>query len=121
MNSGIAWVRPQKTKFFNEIVEPKQINIMTQTQATTNSSTTLISPLVFTSIFESKSSTVLLRSLIGLAEVMAILLSIAFLPSMITADTVAVKTIVQPKIEIANNSRTCGDRNRGNGTFDCPV
>ena len=121
MNSDIAWVRPQKTKFFNEIVEPKQINIMIQTQAKTNSSITLISPLVFTSIFEFKSSTVLLRFLIGLGEVMTIVLSVAFLPSIISTDAVAVKTIVQPKTEIADNSKTCGDRDQGDGIFDYPV
>ena len=94
---------------------------MTQTQAKTNSSTTLFSSLVFIPIFESKSSKVLLRSLIGLGEVLTILLSVAFLPSIISTDTVTVKTIIQPKTEIADTSKTCGDRNQGDGIFDCNI
>lgn len=94
---------------------------MTQAQSETNLSTARISPIDFTSILKSKPSTVLLLSLLGLGEVLTIAFSIALLPTITSTDAVAVKTIVQPRTEIADNSKTCGDRDRGDGTFDCPT
>jgi hypothetical protein len=117
MNSGIAWVRPQTTKFFNEIVEPKQINTMTQLQSTTNAFTTLIPSIDLFSSLKPKSSTVLFLSDSELLKMM-MLLSVAFLP-LIRTNLVSTATTIQPRTEIANTSNTCGDRNRGDGVFDC--
>ncbi len=120
MNSGVTWVRPQKIKFFNEIVELKQITAMTQMRSTTNLSTTLIATVDFTSIPNPKPSKILLRSGTGLVEIM-MLLSIVFTPLVIKANLVATETTSQPKTEITKNSNTCGDRHRGDGIFDCNI
>ncbi|NJL91194.1 MAG: hypothetical protein HC916_16500 [Coleofasciculaceae cyanobacterium SM2_1_6] len=41
----------------------------------------------------------------GLVEVIIVVFYVAFIPSIISTDSVAVKTIVQPRIEIADNSK----------------
>ncbi len=63
----------------------------------------------------------LLLSVTGLARVIAAVFSMTFFFSIIKADLVNAETVTQPRSEIADNSKTCGDRNRGNGTFDCPI
>jgi len=74
MNSGIAQVRPHKAKVFDETVESKDTNKMTQIQSTTNQATAPIAPIDPTSIIQSDSPT-------------AAILAIAILFSMLVSGT----------------------------------
>ncbi len=61
----------------------------------------------------------LLRSGTGLGEIIILVFAVIYFPLTIKTNLVATEATIQPKIEIANNSNTCGDRKRGDGIFDC--
>lgn len=63
----------------------------------------------------------LLRSGTGLVEVIILVFTVIYFPLTIKTDLVTTEATIQPKTEIANNSNTCGDRNRDDGIFDCNI
>lgn len=63
----------------------------------------------------------LLLSGTGLLERIILVFLMVFIPSIIRTDLVTTEGTIQPRTEITKTSNTCGDRNRGDGVFDCNI